>query len=127
MRRANSLVGLLVVVATLALLMVAFMRGNNMFGAAGTGSPRADGKGTTIPGLAMARSHDIECRSNLSQMRMKVGMVHDEDPDGGKWPATLQETNLGSDFYKCPLGGEPYKYDPGTGELKCVHPGHEKY
>ena len=27
----------------------------------------------------------------------------------------------------CPVGEEPYDYDPTTGQIHCVHPGHERY
>jgi hypothetical protein len=126
MKRGNSLVGLLVVIAIIAVLAVVFMRGNNTFSASGT-SPRADGLGTTIPGLAMAKARDDVCRSNLHQIRMSVGMAHDNDPEDSHWPATLEETGIGSPFYECPLGHEHYNYNPQTGEIKCVHPGHHKY
>jgi hypothetical protein len=74
----------------------------------------------------MVMAKDDVCISNLHQLRMAIGMIHDQDPDE-HWPATLQETRLGSEFYKCHLGKEPYDYNPETGEVKCVHPGHEKY
>jgi len=28
---------------------------------------------------------------------------------------------------KCPVGGEPYQYDPSSGRIWCIHPGHEKF
>jgi len=125
MRRANSLIGLLVTVAIIAILAVVFMRGNNFLGAPGTGSPRKDGKGTTIPGLIKADAQDDVCRSDLIQVReaLQIAMMNNDD----KPPASLQDTHLGADFYRCPVGGEPYQYDPETGTVKCVHPGHEKY
>ncbi|HWA83537.1 MAG TPA: type II secretion system protein [Fimbriimonadaceae bacterium] len=126
MKRGNSLVGLLVVIAIIAILAVVFMRGNNTLMAPGTGSPRADGKGTTVPGLIMAKAKDDVCIEHLRDLRMALSLAHDTDGDE-KWPATLQDTKQGAEFYKCPIGGEPYKYNPETGEVKCVHPGHEKY
>ena len=125
MRRANSLVALLVTVLIIAILAVVFMKGNNLFGAPGTGSTRKDGKGTTIPGAALARAHDAECMDHLANDRMAIQNAMTSGDD--KFPATIQELNQPADFYKCPLGGEPYKYDPQAGTIKCVHPGHEKY
>lgn len=125
MKRANSLVGLLVTIAIIAILAVVFMKGSSIFGGAAV-SNRPDGKGKTIPGLAMARARDTQCRSDLGQLRIWIGMRHDDDPDGG-YPATLEESKFGKEFYSCPLGKEPYQYDPQTGTVKCVHPGHEKY
>lgn len=126
MKRANSLVALLVTIVIIAILMVVFMRGNNAFSAPGTGSTRKDGKGTTVPGLALAKAKDDVCMMHLKDLRMALSIPHDTDGDE-KWPATLEETKQGAEFYKCPLGGEPYKYDATTGVVKCVHPGHEKY
>jgi hypothetical protein len=125
MRRANSLVGMLVVLVIMAILAVVFLKGGNVFGGA-AGSSRKDGKGTTIPGAALAKAEDTVCKSNLGQVRMLLGMRHDEEPDGN-WPTTLEETKAGAGFYNCPLGKEPYKYDPATGNVKCPHPGHERY
>lgn len=28
---------------------------------------------------------------------------------------------------RCPVGGEVYVLDPGTGDIRCPHPGHEKF
>jgi hypothetical protein len=125
MKRGNSLVAMLVTVAIIAILMVVFMRGNNVFSAPGTGSKRADGKGTTIPGMAKARAEDAVCIEHLRDLRMAIQLAQSNGDD--KPPSNLEETKQGPEFYKCPLGGEPYKYDPNTGIVKCVHPGHEKY
>lgn len=125
MKRGNSLVAMLAVIVIIALLAVVLMRGTNIFAAPGTGSPRKDGLGTTLPGLGIAKAKDDKCRIYLGQVRESLQINRDEVDS--KWPATLQDTKLGNDFYKCPLGGEPYKYNPETGDVKCVHPGHEKY
>ena len=74
----------------------------------------------------MAKAEDTKCKSDLDQLRMSLGMLHDGDPDG-KWPETLQESKFPAEFYSCPIGHEPYQYNPETGEVKCVHPGHKKY
>jgi len=43
-------------------------------------------------------------------------------------PKTLAEVRgLGNDMKQCPIGKEPYEYDPATGKVHCPHPGHEKY
>jgi hypothetical protein len=123
--RGNSLVGMLVTLAIICILMVVVMRGTNMFGAPGTGSPRKDGRGTTVPGLVKADAQDVVCRSNLGQLRQSLQIAASGDDD--KPPATLQETRLGREYYKCPMGGEPYVYDPTTGQVHCTHPGHEKF
>lgn len=125
MKRGNTLVATLIVVAIIAILVVALMSGGNVFGMK-TGSDRPDGKGKTLPGKIIAMTKDDVCMGNLKQIRMAVTMAHDEDPDE-HWPATLEETKIGRDFYYCKLGGEHYDYNPETGEVKCKHLGHENY
>lgn len=125
MRRGNTLISLLAVVVIIALLAIAFMKGGALFGMKSQ-PDRPDGKGKTLPGRVMAMAKDDVCMENLRQLRMSIGMIHDQDPDE-HWPANLEETRLGSNFYHCDLGKEPYDYNPETGQVKCVHPGHEKY
>ena len=109
----------LAVIAIIAILAVVFLKGG------GTMTQRKDGIGKTIIGQTRADAKDDVCRSNLKQVR--EGLQIAQDPVEGTWPATLEETRLGKDFYSCPLGHEPYQYDPKTGQVHCVHPGHEKY
>jgi hypothetical protein len=123
--RGQTLVGLLVVLAIMALLGVALMKGSGMFGVPGKSvSGRKDGKGTTVMGSAEWAARDTVCRSDLAQVRAALQIA--ETPDG-EHPATLQELKLGAEFYKCPVGGEAYVYDPATGTVHCPHPGHENY
>jgi hypothetical protein len=123
--RGNSLVGLLVTLAIICILMVVVMKGSNMFGMGGSqASPRADGRGTTVPGLVKANAQDEVCRSNLTQLRQSLQITSTTED---RFPASLEDTHLGATFYKCPMGGEPYDYNPATGEVHCRHPGHEKF
>ena len=86
-------------------------------------SKRADKKGSTTVGAAILAAHDTECIEHLRQLRQSLQIAG----TSGDYPQTLEETNLGEEFYKCPLGGERYEYDPSTGKVKCPHPGHGKY
>ena len=124
MRKGQTLVGLLIVIAILAVLAVALMR---PWAVGGTAKPaRADGKGTTVPGLAKLKAEDTVCRSNLNQVRSFIVIARTNADDLP--PATLAEIQgLPKEFLSCPLGKEPYEYDPATGTVRCVHPGHEKY
>lgn len=126
MRRqgGHTLAATLVVIAIIAVLAVVFMKGSGAFGV--SKSPRADGKGTTVPGLVKAKAQDEVCKSNLNQVRLSLQIAHDSTGDED-WPQKLEETRIGQDFYRCPMGKEPYQYNPQTGEVHCVHPGHEKY
>ena len=122
--RANTLVGLLVTMALMAVLAIALFKGSNMFGS-NSGSPRKDGKGTTVMGQAEYAARDTVCRSNIGQVRQALILAKSANEE--KFPENLEDTKLPKEFYKCPLGGEPYIYDPTTGQVHCPHPGHEKY
>lgn len=125
-QRGETLIGLLAAIAIIAILAVVVLKGTGAFGK--SSSPRADGRGTTMPGLAKAKAEDTVCKNYLGQLRMSLQISRDT---GGEeaWPQTLEETRLGSQFYGCPMGKgkEPYGYDPTSGQVWCVHPGHEKY
>ncbi len=117
----QGLIGTLIAVALLLVLTLVFLNG---FGLAGK-NQRKDKVGETIVGQSIARAKDEKCMAQLSQLRQSIE-INTDSVEGGK-PQSLQDTKLGSDFYKCPIGGEPYQYDAATGKVRCVHPGHEKY
>ena len=116
----QTIVASLIVLAIICLLAVVALRGN--FGEGK--SPRKDGLGITAPGLVRAMAIDENCRSNLNQVRMAIGMKQTTDD---AFPQTIEEAGIGSGFYKCPLGKEPYQYNPSDGTVKCPHLGHEKF
>ncbi len=122
----NTLIGMLVAVAIVAVLAVVFLGGGGK-GASPLSvgeSTRADGKGRTVLGAAKAAAQDDVCRSNLSQVRMAVGIARGEDETG---PASLDALPNIRSVASCPIGHEAYLYDPATGAVKCPHPGHGKY
>jgi competence protein ComGC len=122
MRRTDSgqtLVASLIVIAIIAILAVVLFRGTGE-----NNKARPDGRGTTLPGLVKAQAEDEVCKSNLKQVRMAVEMRHTTDD---AFPASLEETRLGANYYRCPMGKEPYSYDPSSGQVECPHPGHESY
>jgi hypothetical protein len=120
----ETLVGLLIAMVIIGILAVAAMKGSSMFGAKGP-SARKDGKGSTTYGLAKLAAKDVECQSNIGQTRLGLQIAATNADE--KFPDNLEATRIGADFYKCPVGGERYTYDPATGIVKCPHPGHEKY
>ena len=123
--RANTLIGMLVVVAIIAIMAAVFI-GGGQGSALGVGeSKRADGKGRTVLGAAKAAAQDDVCRSNLSQVRASLQIATataDEAP-----PQSLSELPNVASVSKCGVGKEPFVYDPATATVKCPHPGHGKY
>jgi len=91
--------------------------------------PRRTEKGEvkSVPKAALDKSTDLECATYLSQVRQAISM-YGSGTDEHERPASLAD--LGPSMQavtKCPVGGEPYVYDPRTGEVHCPHPGHEKF
>lgn len=123
MESGKSLVGVLVAVAVVVVAAVFFAVGPKLAGE--TPVERKDGKGETVVGKSLLAGKDTQCESNLGQLRSGIQIA--TDPVDDIKPQTLQETNLGSQFYSCPVGGESYVYDPQTGKVNCPHPGHESY
>ena len=118
-KRGFSLIELLI-----AVLLLALLAGGAMYYVNGGGATQTTANGTRKV-TPKTRAHDVECQSNLRQIRMAVGMAHDGDTDA-KFPASLDELHDISAIRKCPDGGEPYTYNPQTGEVHCPHIGHEK-
>ena len=121
--RAQTIIATLIAVVIMLVLAVALMYGSGMFGGKPVSS-RKDGLGTTIPGAVKYKAKDEVCRSNLGQVRQSLQIAWTTDES---YPETIDGTRLGSTFYSCPLGNEPYLYDPQNGTVFCPHPGHEKF
>ncbi len=120
-RRAEAgyftLIGLLAAIVIIGILFVLFFGG-------GGGGPSATGTGaTTTPGKAKERAQDVLCQNNLVQLRYELSIYQS---NAGTNPPSLEslETQV---VLTCPIGGEPYEYDPLSGQVRCVHPGHGGY
>ena len=119
--RGQTLVASLIVIAIIAILAVVMLKGS---GGGDMKAARADGRGQTLPGLVKAKAEDTTCQSNLNQLRQGIA-VYETSNDG--FPPRMDDTRLGANFYKCPMGGETYQYEPSTGKVFCPHLGHEKF
>jgi hypothetical protein len=119
--RGQTMVAMMIVLVIILVLVVVFFGVHKS-----SESPRPDKKGYTTLGLVRYSALDTKCQSDVQQLRLSIKMTHDTNGDEG-YPPTLEATKLGDEFYKCPVGGERYVYDPATGEVHCPHPGHEKY
>lgn len=117
-RRGFSLIEILVVLAIIVVLSAITY---NVYLGHSKGAP---------PGKAhspIERAHDTECIENLHSVRLSIEAYHTGDTDA-KFPDSLSQLKeLPPELRVCPEGKEPYRYDPLTGEVHCVHPGHEKY
>lgn len=120
MRRGQTIVATLAVVVIIAILAVVMMKG--MGGAAP--KPKADGRGVTVMGNAMATANDSACQSNLSQMRQLIQVQKSTDEEFK--PVSPTDVPGASSVSKCPVGKEIYLIDQ-QGLVHCPHLGHEKY
>lgn len=127
MNRGYTLAATLITVVIVLILAVVLFKGTSVFGQPGSAAVKArpDHLGTTVLGRARYDAKDDVCRSNLASLRQAIQIFESSNDD--QPPASLADTKLGSDFYRCPVGHEPYVYDASTGTVHCIHPGHEKY
>ena len=114
-----GLIALLVVVAIGVILMYVLL---------GPMSKKSGGGYETNPGRAMDKGREVECESNLRQIRGAIEIYRTEHDS---YPPTTADISLGvsnpAELMKCPVGAEPYAYDPATGRIQCPHPGHESF
>jgi type II secretory pathway pseudopilin PulG len=117
-----TLIGLLVAVAIGTVLVVfvllPMMSPGSRAEKEGLIKPKA---GQTVVGASMDKGKETECMSNLRQIRMSIDASR---AAGEQLPASLQDLKLGS-AGTCPMNGQPYQYDPSTGQVRCATPGHE--
>lgn len=131
-RRGNTLAATLVAIVIIMMLVVVYFFGG--FGRSGaTATPNAqdpgarkDGLGITVPGRVRYAAKDDECRNNLSQVRQFV-MLRMNSGEDDKPPASIEEVGAPKSVLSCPIGHEPYVYDPTSGKVQCPHPGHENF
>ncbi|MFB3882689.1 MAG: type II secretion system protein [Armatimonadota bacterium] len=112
-----TLIGLLVVIAIIAILFA--MYGMPVGGTGGSSSSSP----ATIAGGAKQRAQGVLCQNDLQQLRAAIAIYQGNNQ---AFPPSLESLNAGVPL-SCPVGGEPYEYDPTTGQVHCVHPGHERY
>jgi hypothetical protein len=74
-----------------------------------------------------AAASDAVCRTNLDSVRNCVMAAKAADPEGRCPPSLDQVSGVTDSMKKCPVGDEPYVYDPATGQVHCQHAGHESY
>jgi len=124
-RGSWSLIGLLVVVVIAVVLVVVLMGGKN-----GPVPSTASSKDTklldsksekqTVFGQSMDAAKAADCRERLNQIRMGIQNWKATEASEQN-PPSLKDIDLGvgSDYFKCPMSGKDYIYDPATGAVKC--------
>jgi hypothetical protein len=112
-----TLIGLLLAIVIIAILLAMYVLPGGSGGAGGVGDSKNVITGST------SRARDAVCRNNLAQLRAAIGI---RAGTGAGNPPSLEGLSAGVEL-SCPAGGEPYHYDPATGEVHCVHPGHENF
>ena len=113
-----TLIGLLLVIVIIGILFAMYGMPTGGTGAAGSGSSPA-----TIAGGAKVRAQGVVCQNNLQQLRAAISIYQ---ANNQSYPPSLESLNAGVSL-TCPVGGEPYQYDPTTGRAQCVHPKHEGF
>jgi hypothetical protein len=121
------LIEILVAVVIIAMLASYYLTGSGTVagrGGSGSGlSPNVEGEPTSIPGKARDEAESVVCRNNLGQVRAAIANYQ---ATNGTFPPDLPSLQVGVPL-TCPVGGEPYQYDPNTGQVNCTHRHHEGY
>jgi len=118
-----TLIELLVVLVIIFGLFWVFMKPGGIPGMPTT--PTRPGGPTTTPGMAIEQAKNVECRTNLGQVRQAIMMFKMSNEEAA--PSNLDELRLPTESTTCPVGKQPYTYDPQTGQVRCSTPGHDRY
>jgi hypothetical protein len=117
-----ALIELLIVAIIIAVAVSYYLTSQRMVGAVSGGKP-GNYDATTVPGVALERAKGVECQNNLQQLRAAIATYQ---ANNGTFPSSLEELQSNVPL-QCPVGGEPYTYDPSTGQVHCVHRSHVQY
>jgi hypothetical protein len=124
-QRGLALVGLLIAVALIAVAVVVIYGRKPS-----TPPPTRPGGPTTTLGQSMEKGTEVACMNNLRQIRDAISMERLNDPNNAAPPPNLQalqKDGISPTMLACPVTHQPYRYDPATGRVACVTPGHEKF
>ena len=118
--------GFLMLIGLLVVLVIIMILYKSQFGGpAGGGNSGAPGEPQTTLGGAVDRADQTVCRNNLAQLRAAIAIYQG---NAGSFPPSLDVLQSGQSLaLSCPVGGEPYQYDPNTGAVRCMHPGHASF
>jgi len=123
-RGSWSLIALLVV-AAIIIIAAAFY-----FGQGGTTGPvtvkkdskllDSKSKKETVFGQSLDTAKAADCSERLRQITMGIRSWKASEGTEAN-PKSLRDLGLGvgADYFKCPVSGKDYTYDPATGVVKC--------
>ncbi len=116
--RGFSLIEILVVIVVIGVLAAFVLPGYLK------GGKTPGGKQVESP---IQRGHSVECMNNLNQIRQAYQITTGADEENR--PQTLDEftSSIPTSMKRCPVGGQPYQFDPATGRVACVQPGHQRH
>ena len=115
---AVGLIALLVCVAIGLVIVVVMM---------GPTRTNKSGKAQTTYGQAKEKATDVECQSNLRQIRAAIEIYRTEHEAPPPSTADIKIGVSDPKFLSCPVGGEAFVYNPQAGTITCPHPGHERF
>ena len=86
------------------------------------------GQANSIVGKSLNAGKSSQCKQQLLQIRSAI-QAYKVDSGTEQNPAGLADLNLNvpAEYYRCPITGQDYIYDPNTGEVKCPNPQHSDY
>jgi len=89
---------------------------------------RSGQPGVNAPATPIERASGVECQSYLQQIRQAMQLYLPDHEE--RYPGNLMELKsygVADGMLACPVGKEPYRYDPVSGTVRCPHPGHERF
>ncbi len=125
-RRGNwTLIGLLAAAAIVVILAAVYFAGNRMT-TVDKDSELLDqsSEKQTVVGKSLDTAKSTACREQLNQIRLGIVNYRATAMTESN-PSTLKDIGLGvsSSYFQCPVSGQPYRYDPGSGVVQCpTHP-----
>ena len=115
-----SLIGLIAAMAIIVIAAALYFTGDHS--SVSKDSPLLDQSSTktTVIGKSLDTAKAFECKNQLDQIRKGIDMYR-QNTGADENPASLADIQLGvgASFYKCPVSGLDYIYDPGTGRVGC--------
>jgi len=115
--------GFLMLIGLLVVLVIIMLLYKTQFGGPAPGGSSAPGEPQTTLGGSVNQAEKTVCRNNLAQLRAAIAIYQG---NYGGFPPSLDALQSNVALH-CPVGEEPYQYDPATGTVHCVHRGHESF